>query len=189
MRKLLLAWLSVVVMTNTTCAQQEQTMSNTKSNQKTLVVYFSATGTTANVARMLADATGGELCRINPAEPYTSADLDWNDRRSRSSVEMDDPKSRPAIQVTNTDIDNYDVVFIGYPIWWDLAPRVVNTFIESTDLRNKIVIPFATSGGSSITNSVSTLKATYPDLKWKDGRLFNHPDMQAIRKWIDQLGF
>ena len=144
MCKLLLAWLSVVVMTNTTCAQQEQTMSNTQSNQKTLVVYFSATGTTANVARMLADATGGELCRINPAEPYTSADLDWNDRRSRSSVEMDDPKSRPAIQVTNTDIDNYDVVFIGYPIWWDLAPRVVNTFIESTDLRNKIVIPFAT---------------------------------------------
>lgn len=96
-----------------------------------LVAYFSATGTTARAAEKLADLTGGELYAITPVESYTSADLDWNDMQSRSSAEMNDPKARPAIKGKKENIADYDVIFIGYPIWWDLAPRVVNTFIES----------------------------------------------------------
>lgn len=102
---------------------------------KPLVVYFSTTGTTAQAARTIADVTGGALYEIEPEHAYTSDDLDWNDRQSRSSVEMNDPKSRPALKPTKADIGDYDVIFIGYPIWWNQAPRVVNTFIESHDLR------------------------------------------------------
>lgn len=118
-----------------------------------LVAYFSATGTTARAAEKLANVTGGELYAITPAESYTSADLDWHDKQSRSSVEMNDPKSRPAIKGKKENIADYDVIFIGYPIWWDLAPRVIDTFIESYDLKGKTVIPFATSGGSTLSGS------------------------------------
>ncbi|MGM9713382.1 MAG: flavodoxin [Prevotella sp.] len=138
-----------------------------------LIVYFSATGTTRHAAEELARITGADICEIVPAQPYTSADLDWNDKRSRSSLEMNDPTSRPAIKSIGIDIKIYDCIFLGYPIWWDLAPRVVNTFIESNDMTGKTVIPFATSGGSSITGSVSALKKAYPALKWKEGCLLN----------------
>lgn len=158
-------------------------------DKRILVAYFSATGTTARVAEKLADITGGELYAITPAESYTSADLNWNDKQSRSSVEMNDPKSRPAIKGRKENIADYDVVFIGYPIWWDLAPRIVDTFIESHDLTGKTVIPFATSGSSSIANSAVTLKRTYPTLNWKEGRLLNRTDEKTIRTWIEKLGF
>ena len=154
-----------------------------------LVAYFSATGTTARVAEKLADVTGGELYAITPAESYTSADLDWNDKQSRSSVEMNDPKSRPALKGKKENIADYDVVFIGYPIWWDLAPRVVDTFIESHDLTGKAVIPFATSGGSTLAGSAAALKRSYPALNWKEGRLLNRADEKTIRTWIEKLGF
>lgn len=154
-----------------------------------LVAYFSATGTTARAAEKLANVTGGELYAITPAESYTSVDLDWHDRQSRSSVEMNDPKSRPALKGKKEDIADYDVIFIGYPIWWDLAPRVVNTFIESHDLKGKTVIPFATSGGSTLAGSATALKKTYPDLNWKEGRLLNHTDEKTICTWIEKLGF
>ena len=126
---------------------------------------------------------------ITPAKSYTSADLDWNDKQSRSSVEMNDPKSRPAIKSKKENITDYDVVFIGYPIWWDLAPRIINTFIESHDLKGKTVIPFATSGGSSLTGSAAALKKTYPTLNWKEGRLLNRADERSIRAWLDKLGY
>lgn len=154
-----------------------------------LVAYFSATGTTARAAEKLADVTGGELYAITPAESYTSADLDWNDKQSRSSVEMNDPKSRPAIKGKKENIADYDVVFIGYPIWWNLAPRVVDTFIESHELTGKTVIPFATSGGSTLAGSATALKKSYPALNWKEGRLLNRTDEKTIRTWIEKLGF
>ena len=189
MYKCLLVLLSAVGMATATFAQQKQDMNSKQSNHKILVAYFSATGTTARAAQKVADATGGELYAITPAQPYTDADLDWNDKQSRSSVEMNDPKSRPAIKGKKENITDYDVVFIGYPIWWDLAPRIIDTFIESHDLKGKTVVPFATSGSSSIAGSATMLKRTYPALDWKEGRLLNRADEKAIRTWIDRLGY
>lgn len=162
---------------------------NNKMQKKVLITYFSATGTTAQAAKRIANVTGGDLYAITPVESYTSADLDWHDKQSRSSVEMNDPKSRPAIKGTKENIADYDVVFIGYPIWWDLAPRVINTFIESHDLKGKTVIPFATSGGSTLAGSATALKKSYPSLNWKEGRLLNRADEKTIRTWVEKLGF
>ncbi len=156
-------------------------------DKRILVAYFSATGTTAQAAAKLADITGGALYAITPAKPYTNADLDWHNKQSRSSVEMNDPKSRPALTGKKTDMADYDVVFIGYPIWWNQAPRVINTFIENHNLKGKTVIPFATSGGSSIDNSVKKLKSGYPDLNWSEGKLLNHAGEAAIRQWANQM--
>lgn len=165
-----------------------QTMAQ-NNDKHILVAYFSATGTTARVAEKLANVTGGELYAITPAQSYTSADLDWNHKQSRSSVEMNDPKARPAIKGKKENIADYDVIFIGYPIWWDLAPRVINTFIESHDLKGKTIIPFATSGGSTLAGSAAALKKSYPALNWKEGRLLNRADEKNIRIWIEKLGF
>ena len=152
---------------------------------KTLVAFFSASGNTKRVAEKLAAAIDSDLYEIKPAVPYTSADLNWRDRHSRSSVEMNDPKSRPAIKSKKENIADYDIIFIGYPIWWDLAPRIINTFIESHDLKGKTVIPFATSGGSTLAGSAAALKKTYPALNWREGRLLNRADEKSIRTWID----
>lgn len=161
---------------------------DTAGGKRVLVAYFSATGTTAAVAERLAAVTGGDLCEIVPAAPYTAADLDWHDSRSRSSVEMNDPESRPEIVSPKVEVSGYDVVFIGYPIWWDLAPRAVNTFIESFDFGGKVLVPFATSGGSSITNSAAALKREYPKYEWRTGRLLNGADEGRIRNWVAGLG-
>lgn len=158
-------------------------------DKRILVAYFSATGTTARAAQKVAAATGGELYAIAPAKSYTSADLDWNDKQSRSSVEMNDPKSRPALKGKKENIADYDVVFIGYPIWWDLAPRIINTFIESHDLKDKTVVPFATSGGSTLAGSAAALEKAYPTLNWKEGQLLNRADEKNVRTWIEKLGF
>ena len=167
----------------------EINMNCMQSNHKVLVAYFSATGVTAQAAQKVADATGGEVYAITPAKPYTDADLDWRDKQSRSSVEMNDPKARPALGGKRLDVSEYDVVFIGYPIWWDQAPRLINTFIESHNLKGKAVIPFATSGGSTISGSAATLKRSYPALEWKEGRLLNRADEKTVRTWIDILGY
>ena len=156
-------------------------------NQRVLIAYFSATGVTAQAAEKLSEITGGTLYAITPERPYTSADLDWRDKQSRSSVEMNDPKARPALATGKAlNTADYDMVFIGFPIWWDLAPRVVNTFIESHDLKGKTVVPFATSGGSSLNNSAKQLKADYPELNWKEGKLLNNLNDAAIRQWAEQ---
>ena len=165
-----------------------QTMAQ-NNDKHILVAYFSATGTTARAAEKLANVTGGELYAIAPAESYTSADLDWHDKQSRSSVEMNNPKARPALGGKRLDISDYDVVFIGYPIWWDLAPRIINTFIESHDLKGKTVVPFATSGGSTLAGSAAALEKAYPTLNWKEGQLLNRSDEKTIRTWIDRLGY
>ena len=164
-------------------------MNSMQSNHKILVAYFSATGVTARAAQKVAEATGGEVYAITPAKPYTDADLDWRDKQSRSSVEMNDTKARPALGGERLDVSEYDVVFIGYPIWWNQAPRLINTFIESHNLKGKTVIPFATSGGSTIAGSAATLRRTYPALEWKEGRLLNRADEKTVRTWIERLGY
>ena len=169
----------------TACARK--TESKSMDGAKILVAYFSATGTTERVAGEIAEATGGQLYEIVPEKEYTSADLNWNDDRSRSSVEMNNPESRPSLGGSPVDVAAYGVVFIGYPIWWDQAPRIVNTFIESHDLKGKTVIPFATSGGSGISNSVDVLKKTYPGLNIQEGKLLNNASSATIRSWLDNL--
>ena len=164
-------------------------MNSLQSNHKVLVAYFSATGVTARAAQKVAEATGGEVYAITPAKPYTDADLDWRDKQSRSSVEMNDPKARPALGGERLDVSEYDIVFIGYPIWWNKAPRLINTFLESHNLKGKTVIPFATSGGSTIAGSAATLKRSYPALEWKEGRLLNRADEKTLRTWIERLGY
>lgn len=141
---------------------------------KTLVAYFSATGTTKAAAEKIAKEQKATLWEIEPAEKYTAADLDWRNKQSRSSIEMADPESRPAIKQC-TDIQPYDVIYVGYPIWWGICPRIINTWIDNNlaQLEGKTLIPFATSGSSTIEQSVEYLRKTYPTLTWKDGKLCN----------------
>lgn len=167
------------------CAQNKNKQSNnTTMSKKALVVYFSATGTTQRVAEMVAKQAKADIYAIDPVKPYTSADLDWTVKTSRSSVENAKPESRPAFKKTKDNLNDYDVVYLGYPIWWDMAPRIVNTFIEAYDLKGKTVIPFATSGGSTIANSVKVLKQTYPDINWQEGRLLNAPTESDIADFV-----
>ena len=136
-----------------------------------LVAYFSASGVTESAARQLAEVTGAELHEIAPAEPYSSADLDWTNKKSRSTVEMNDGASRPALAEPRTDLTAYDTVYIGFPIWWGVAPHAVNTFIENNDLAGKTVVVFATSGGSGLSPAVRDLKKKYPALDIREGKL------------------
>lgn len=189
MYKIIFVFLAIMGIATASCAQQKQGANRKQPNNKVLIAYFSATGTTAGAAEKLSKVTGGELYEITPAQPYTNADLNWNNKQSRSSLEMNDPKSRPAIRKSSIDIADYDVIFVGYPIWWNLAPRIINTFIESYHLKNKTIILFATSGSSSITNSMATLKKSYPDLIWKEGKLLNGMNENDIREWISKLDY
>lgn len=183
MRHLFLLIASLLCLSS--CAQQKtQTMTD---NPTILVAYFSATGTTEKVAKAIADATAGTLYEIAPEPRYTSADLNWNDSKSRSTLEMKDPDCRPALGGEGIDASKYDVVFIGYPIWWDLAPRQVNTWIESQKLDGKKVIPFATSGGSSISGSERDLKRLYPNVDWQPGKLLNGSEQKAAAWAKSQL--
>lgn len=168
----------------TACAKSSKDSKDMNSKTKTLVTYFSATGTTERVAKQIASVLGADIYEIKPVKEYTSADLNWTDKSSRSSIEMADEKSRPEIVEDLKNLENYDTIYIGYPIWWDLAPREINTFIEKYDLSGKTaVIPFATSGGSTISNSAAQLKKSYPNLKWQKGKLLNSADEDDIRNW------
>lgn len=140
---------------------------------KKLVAYFSASGTIKRAAEYLAKAEGADLFEIKPAVPYTSADLNWMDKKSRSSVEMSDPSSRPEIAGKLANMADYDMVFIGFPIWWYVAPRIIDTFVESYDFSGKILVPFATSGGSGMGKTVDELKKLCPNADWKAGRMLN----------------
>ena len=177
---------AAMTMSLAACAQ-DKGEKNMQTGNKALVVYFSATGTTAKAARTIAEVTGGTLYEIVPRQAYSSDDLDWNDRQSRSSVEMNDPQSRPALKDAEPDVAACDVIFIGYPVWWDQAPRIINTFIESHDLNGKTLVPFATSGGSGITGSVRELKRAYPELEWQDGRLLNGASRNTVQNWVNDV--
>ena len=138
---------------------------------KKLVAYFSASGRTASLAKNLAQAAGADLYEIRPAEPYTKADLNWQNKQSRSSVEMSDKKSRPALADTNADIAAYDTIYVGFPIWWYIAPTIINTFLESYDFSGKRIILFATSGGSRFGEAVTYLQPSAPNATMIEGRV------------------
>lgn len=146
----------------------------------TLVAYFSATGTTKAVAERIAKAAGADLFEIQPASPYTEADLNWRDSLSRSSVEMKDKSSRPAIAKKVENLDQYKTIYIGFPIWWYTAPTIINTFIEENGLAGKNVKFFATSGSSDIGNAVKLFKEAYPDINWLGGKLLNNASDDEI---------
>ena len=150
---------------------------------KKLVAYFSASGTTKKAAERLAKAAGADLFEIKTAIPYTSADLNWMDKKSRSSVEMNDPDSRPEIAETMPNMADYDTVFIGFPIWWYVAPHIIHTFLESYDFDRKMLVPFATSGGSGMGKIVDELRKLCPNADWKAGKLVNGVSDQALAAW------
>ena len=154
---------------------------------KKLVAYFSASGVTAKAAEKLAKATGADLFEIKPAVPYTNADLNWMDKQSRSTVEMKDPNSRPEIAEKLANMADYDTVFIGFPIWWYVAPTIINTFVESYDFAGKTLIPFATSGGSGMGKTVDVLRPLSPNAKWEKGKLVNGMSEKALGEWANNL--
>lgn len=162
-----------------------------KSNMdtKTLVAYFSATGTTKQVAQNLAKATGADLYEIKPLKPYTSADLNWHDSNSRSSVEMNNPKSRPEIVTDNFSADKYDTIYLGFPIWWGTAPKVVHTFLEKYDFSGKKIIIFATSGSSGLGDTANNLKSSVStSTKIIEGKVLNgNPSVDELKQWVEGL--
>ena len=158
---------------------------------KKLVAYVSASGVTAKVAEMLADAVGADIHEIQPKVPYTKADLNWMDKKSRSSIEMADKKIRPEIAESNVRIEEYDVVFLGFPIWWYVAPTIINTFLEKYDFSGKKIVLFATSGGSKFGNTVEELKISVADnVEIVEGKLLNgRQSIASIKEWTDGLAF
>lgn len=156
---------------------------------KTLVAYFSASGVTAKAASKLAEAAGADLFEIKPETPYTKADLNWQDKNSRSSVEMKDASSRPAVAGKVENMGDYDVIFLGFPIWWYVAPHIINSFLEGYDMSGKKIILFATSGGSGFGKSVSGLQDSCPGATVLEGRLLNgNLTVDALKTWVDSLG-
>ena len=158
---------------------------------KKLVAYFSASGKTAKVADMLADAVGADIYEIRPEVPYTKADLNWMNKKSRSSVEMNDKAFRPTIADKNAKIDQYDTIFLGFPIWWYVAPTIINTFLEGYDFSGKKVILFATSGSSGFGKTVEELKVSVPaSCEIIEGKLLNGKQtIPKIREWTETLHF
>ncbi len=155
---------------------------------KKLVAYFSASGVTAKLAENLAETIGADIFCIEPEIPYTKADFDWTDKTSRSTVEMNNPNSRPAIKFVRDNMNEYDTVFVGFPIWWYIAPTVINTFLESYDLTGKTVIPFATSGGSDMGKTNEKLMPSCKGTKLLEGKRFNaNATKSELSAWVDSL--
>ena len=168
--------------TETTTVTEQPQNDNT---MKALVTYFSASGVTRNAAKQVADIIGADLFEITPEQLYTEADLDWRDKQSRSTIEMNDKSSRPAIKDGGKieNLNQYEVVYVGFPIWWYTAPTIINTFIEANDFTGKTIVPFATSGGSNIKKACEDLQAAYPNYKFGEGKLLNSIDKAEIEKW------
>lgn len=158
--------------------------------KKSLVAYFSATGTTENVARKLAAAANADLFEIRPTVPYTAADLDWTNKNSRSTVEMNNPDSRPEIAEKTDKMDEYDVVFVGFPIWWYVAPSIIYTFLESYDFSGKTIVPFATSGGSGMGKTEETMKRVVKgdNVKIAKGKVLNRVSESVLKSRIKEPG-
>lgn len=154
---------------------------------KRLVAYFSASGVTGKVAKMVAEAAGADLYEIRPKQLYTKADLNWMDQNARSTIEMKDKKIRPEIVDTDAKIAEYDEILIGFPIWWYVAPTIINTFLEKYDFTGKKIVLFATSGGSGFGNTVKELEPSAPGATIVEGKLLNNANKQQIEDWVATL--
>lgn len=152
-----------------------------------LIAYFSASGTTKKAAEHLAKAVGADLFEIKPVAPYSSADLNWMDKKSRSSMEMNDSASRPEIAERLPNMADYETIFIGFPIWWYVAPHIIATFVENYDFTGKTMIPFATSGGSGMGKTLDELKKLCPNAAWKEGKLLNRVSEKELAEWADRF--
>lgn len=162
---------------------------NSEKQAKILVTYFSATNTTEGVAQTIADSLGADLYEITPEQPYTAADLNYHDDKSRSTIEMNDPNARPAISGSVENMEQYDIVFIGYPIWWGEAPRILSTFVESYSFSGKTIVPFCTSGGSGVGSSAKNLESLTSGATWLSGsRLTGGESRSSVVEWIGGLG-
>ena len=158
-------------------------------NKKALVTYFSCSGTTARVAKFLANYVQAEMFEIQPEVPYTEKDLDWHNKESRSSVEMHDETSRPAIEKKVPNMEEYEVVFVGFPIWWYVAPTIVHTFLESYDLTGKIIVPFCTSSGSDTSQKMNELlKASCAGADYKAAKCLNRVTRDMVARWLKSVG-
>ena len=155
--------------------------------KKVLVAYFSASGTTKKAASLLAKAANADLYEIKPKEPYTAADLDWTNKRSRSTLEMNDPSSRPELADMGAPVSVCDAVFLGFPIWWYTAPTIIKTFLESYDFSGKQIVLFATSGGSGLGRTESALRPCAPNVIWKGGKLINGASENSLKSWVESL--
>ena len=154
---------------------------------KKLVAFFSASGTTKKVAQMIAEEVKADLFEIEPKVPYTKLDLDWMNKKSRSSVEMSDKKIRPEIVDNEPQVENYDVILIGFPVWWYVAPTIINTFLEKYDFSGKKIVLFATSGGSGFGNTVKELQPSAPGAEIEEGKLLNRVNRQEMENWVKTL--
>ena len=153
---------------------------------KKLIAYFSASGVTKRVAENLNTVIDSDIFEIEPKEKYTSADLNWNDKNSRSSIEMNDKSSRPEIK-NKIDVSNYDTIIIGFPVWWYTAPTIINTFIEENNINSKDIYVFVTSGGSGVSDSFNNLKNAYPENNWKKGiRLRGNESESILKEWLNE---
>ena len=188
--KRLITFIIACVMTMSVMAANDDLTRNENMNNdgnKTLVAYFSATGTTMEAATRLAKAIHADLHEIVPEVRYTSADLNWNNKNSRSSVEMADKSSRPAIANKVENMEQYDTVFVGFPIWWYVAPTIINTFLEQYDFTGKTIVPFFTSGGSGAGETMKYLKPSAPGANWKEPKSLNYMGEAEMKSWIDSL--
>ena len=192
MKRIFLA-IAAMTMVLSACGQNkktEQTQNTQEEKQmKTLVAYFSATGTTKALAEKVAAATGGDLYEIKPEVAYTAEDLDWTVKTSRSSVEMADKNSRPAIVKDLENAGDYGTIYIGFPVWWYTAPTIINTFLETYDFSGKNVVFFATSGGSTVDKANAQFKEQYPAIKWTAGKVLNRATDEDVKAWVESLKF
>lgn len=183
---------SVESKADTESAENGTDMENTDNqdvqNHKALVAYFSATGTTNGVAEHIANGLNADIYEIVPEEPYTDADLDYNDNNSRTTIEMNDPDARPAISGSVENMEQYDIVFIGFPIWWYVAPTIINTFLESYDFSGKTIVPFATSGGSGMGSTNEKLAPSCPGAILMKGKMLNGLlSQEELKAWVKSL--
>jgi flavodoxin len=155
---------------------------------KPVVAYFSASGVTRAVAKTMAETVSGDLFEIRPETAYTEADLDWMDTKSRSTLEMRDEKCRPAMAETLNNPESYDTIYLGFPVWWYVAPRIINSFLESFDCTGKTFVLFGTSGSSDLKKSETALRTAYPQANWKPGKVWNQrPDTKILGKWVESV--
>lgn len=194
MKKIIVILLGLLICTTAiVCAStntfEQKTEKGKIMDQKILVAYFSATGTTKRVAENLAKASNADIYEIKPLEPYTNADLDWTNKNSRSSIEMKDHGSRPKMVEDNFSVKEYDTIFLGFPIWWYIAPTIINTFLEKHDFTNKKIILFATSGGSRFGKTIDNLTPSVDkSTKIIEGRILNsNPSVEELKKWVETI--